>query len=190
MKKLHILTFAAAALLCGCATTQLPDVATHTDSAGLRIDLIPENLLETTTPSRELLWLNASRVFKNHYDFDYFLEVHYEATPDAGFLQINPGNSLLIVADGNEIEFESRGSMNARRNHKGFVSEDALYLAGPNELRAIARAEKVVVQVTGQNGTVHREFGPANFQRFQKFVQNYVEGEADVPVRRLGFLPE
>lgn len=170
-----ILFLICAGLLAGCAT-KVPDVATYYDQiSGYRTDLIPENLLETENPTRELLWLNASRVFRNRVDFDYYLEVHYEALPEPGWLQINPGESLVIVADDKEMRFDGRGSLNARRTRQGNVTEDALYLAGADQLRAMARAKKVTVRVIGQNGIVQRDFTPINFERFKKFVAQYVE---------------
>lgn len=161
----------------GCATTPIPDVTTHYDPiTGYRTDLIPENLLETQQPSRELLWLNASRVFRNWADFDYFLEVHYEALPEPGWLHIKPGKSLVVTADGQELQFDGRGSLNTRRTRRGNVSEDAIYRVEPAQLRAIARAKKVRVRVVGENGVVEREFGPVNFERFRKFVERYASG--------------
>ena len=164
-------------LLAGCASIPVPDVATHYDPyTHLRTDLIPDNLLETEGQPRELLWLNASRVFKDQQYFEYYLEVRYEAREETGWLNIHPGVTLTIVADGRELKFRGSGSLNLRKQKRGLVSEDAIYLASADELRAVANAKAVTVKVAGQNGLVVRDFTPANFGRFRKFVTSFVEG--------------
>jgi hypothetical protein len=164
--------------LAGCATRQVPDVATHyAQFTKLRTDIIPENLLETEGPVRELVWLNASRVFKDRESFDYYLEVHYQAMEETGFLDIPPGETLTITADDRKLVLEGIGSRNSQATERGIVMETALYPAYADQLRAIARAKKVVVEVAGRNGRVVREFAEPNFQKFRKFVAQFVEGE-------------
>lgn len=178
MKRFAFASLIAASLLSGCATSTSPDIVTHYDRfTGFRTDLIPENLLDIPGEVREMVWLNASRVFKDREDFDYYLEVHYEARAETGLLNIAPGASLVIVADGNELKFNGGGSLNTRKSEGDLVSEDALFLASADELRAIANAQKVKVKIIGRNGVVERDFGPTNFQKFKKFVASYVEGE-------------
>lgn len=168
---------AALVFVTGCVTPEIPDVATYVDpNTHIRTDLIPENLLETEGPTRELVWLNASRVFKDYRNFDYYLEVHYEAAEETGLLKVSPGPSLVVVADGLELKFNGSGSLNARRQRRGIVSEDAIYEATADDLRAIAYAGRVVVRVIGHNGVLTREFRPENSDRFRKFVMQFVEG--------------
>ena len=163
-------------LLSGCASIPVPDVATHVDPhTHLRTDLIPDNLLETQGPVRELVWLNASRIFKDQRAFEYYLEVHYEAREETGLLNINPGASLTIVADGKELKFRGSGSLNLRKARRGVVSEDAIYQTSGEELRAVANAKAVSVKISGQNGVVVRDFAPQNFSRFRKFVSEFVD---------------
>jgi hypothetical protein len=168
----------ALTLLAGCATKPAPDVVTYYDqTTRIRTDLIPENLLESPQdPPRELLWLNASRVFKDYQDFDYYLDVQYTATTETGFLDIAAGESLVIVADDKQLKLQTTGSSNMRRTKGDVVSEKAIYLTSADDLRAIAYAKKVQVHVIGRNGRVVREFAPENFERFKKFVHHYVEG--------------
>lgn len=167
----------ALVFLCACVAPEIPDIATHVDpNTHIRTDLIPENFLETDGPVRELLWLNASRVFKDYRSFEYYLEVHYEAKEETGLLKVSPGQSLIVVTDGVELKFNGSGSLNARRQRSGTVSEDAIYVATPNDLRAIAYAERVTVRVYGANGVLTREFKPANSEKFRKFVMLFVEG--------------
>jgi hypothetical protein len=176
-KKNLLSTVLLASVFAGCATAPVPDVVTHYDPyTHFRTDLIPENMLESKGPPRELVWLNASRVFKDIKDFDYYLEVHYEAREETGYLNINPGASLVVIADEREIKFNGTGSLNNRKESRGLVSEDALYLASANELRAIAGAKQVKVKVIGRNGIVERDFTPANSEKFKKFVTHFVDG--------------
>jgi hypothetical protein len=168
--------FAISALLMGCASTPIPNVVTHYDQfTGYRTDLIPANLLEDQGQNREVVWLNASRVFKNRQDYDFYLEVHYEARAETGLLEISPGESLVVDADGREMKFRSSGSLNARHNRGGLVSEDAIFVADASSLRAMARAKDVKVRIIGRNGIVERDFRPENFERFKEFVRSYVD---------------
>lgn len=171
-------TLAFLLLVAGCATAPLPDVVTHYDQhTRIRTDLIPENVLESPqNPPREIVLLNASRIFKDYQDFDYYLDVQYTARAETGLLDINPGESLIIMADDKELKFRGSGSLNARKLKGDFVAEQAYYTASADDLRAIAHAKKVQVHIIGRNGRVVRDFGPANFERFKKFVQSFVEG--------------
>lgn len=174
----QIFCLALLLFVAGCATTSVPPVATHYDPyTKVRTDIIPENLLDQDGPAREMVWLNASRVFYNLQDFDYFLEVHYEALAETGLLDISPGESLVIIADDQELKFKGHGSANFRKEKGNLVSEDAVYMAGPDQLGAIARAKAVKVKVIGRNGLVERDFRPENFEKFQKFVAHYVDNE-------------
>jgi hypothetical protein len=165
----------AVLLLAGCATKP-PEVATYYDPyTHARTDLTGENVLESpTNPPREVVWLNASRVFMNPKDFRYYLEVDYMARKETGFLDIQPGESLVVLADGQELKFNSSGSLNSRREQKGEVSERAIYPASGQQLRAIAGAQSVKVSILGRNGMVQRDFNAGNFEKFRQFVQHFV----------------
>ena len=154
----------------GCYTT--PPVTTYVDPVnGLRTDLLGENLLDTKEPAREMVWLNASRMFKNRTDFSYYLEVHYMANVETGPLNVYPGQTLTIIADGEELKFGGIGSTNARKEKNSVISEDAVYEAKESDMQKIARAKKVIVKIAGKNSLVVREFSPANSERFQKFLE-------------------
>ena len=158
----------------GCAT---PDyqVATHVNPyTGLRTDVMADNMLEVEEPVRELVWLNASRVFKDYMNYDYYLEVHYEATVERGFLEVTPGPSLKITADGEELLFRTSGSQNSRTTKDDLVSEDALYPTTRDAIVKIASADQVTVQIQGQNGLIQRTFTPENSSKFQEFFTRYV----------------
>ncbi len=173
MKKLSCLLLAAG-LLAGCASNPRP-VATYVDPVTrARTDLMAENMLESPEPIREIVWLNASRMFKNAKDYQYYLEVDYMARAETGFLEIPPGETLVIIADGQELKFTGSGSLNSRKTQSDQVSERAIYVANGQQLRAIATAESVKVSILGRNGMVQRTFTPANTDRFRQFVKHYV----------------
>jgi uncharacterized beta-barrel protein YwiB (DUF1934 family) len=163
-------------VLAGCATKP-PDVTTSFDPiTGVRTDLMSENMLETAqNPPREVVWLNASRVFKNYKnrEYDYYLEVAYMSREETGYLGIPAGNTLSVVADGQELRFISNGSYNTRKkNRRGFVNESALYKTTREQLEKIANAKEVKVRVRGDNGLIERDFRPENFKRFKDFLAN------------------
>src|ERR1043165_5767377 len=169
------LLFVGLIWLMGCSTTPPPDVATSYDPiTGVRTDLMSENMLETAqNPPREVVWLNASRVFKNYRnrDFTYYLEVSYMTREETGYLNIPAGGTLSVIADGQEMRFSGTGSYNQRKKNKdGFVSESALFPATREQIQKIANAKQVKVRIRGENGLVERDFRPANFKRFQEFL--------------------
>ena len=173
-KAAPLLSILALAWITGCATPFVPNVSTYEDPFnGLRIDQIPANLLPVESASGELVWLDAARVFHNAIDFKYYFEVRYQSLPSTGHLQITPGQSLTIRADGKEMRFSGGGSENPRSRSDGTLFEFALYPVTADDLRAIAKATKVEVTVAGRNRTVQRAFEKANFDRFAEFVSLY-----------------
>lgn len=161
------------ALLAGCKSPP-PDTATHYGAFdGLRTDIMADNLLETPGPPRELLYLNASRLFEDLTKATYYLEATYMARPDAGFLDIPAGESLSITADGKVMKFSCSGSSNLRKTEKDFVVERAYYAATKEQMQQIATAREVKVELTGRNGLIVRDFKEPNFEKFKKFVTMY-----------------
>ena len=176
MKKITPLLLLASALLPGCRAPS-PDVGSHYDAiAHVRTDLIPENLIEAPGPTRELLWLNAIRISKDREEPSFHLEVQYAARSEAGLLDIRPGSSLVITADGTELQFAGSGSLNRRSEKKGLVSEQAIYECTAADISRIANAAKVTVRVVGERGILSRDFGPENFVRFRKFATQFAGG--------------
>jgi hypothetical protein len=152
----------------GCGTTQ--EVTSYKNPlSGRRTDILADNLLDAPGETREMLWLNAYRDFSDQYHFKYYLEAIYGARQEAGLLEINPGRSLTITADGHEMSFSGLGSLN-KREEKGAVFESARYEASADDIYRISRAKKVTVRLVGQNGVVVRDFAAENFQRFRKFA--------------------
>ena len=162
-------------LVAGCASDPPPDVTTYVDQGtGLRTDLMGENLLEGKGPTRELVWLNASRVYRNFTDAQYYLEAQYMARDEAGFLEIPAGETLTITLDGQPLKFGGTGSSNMRKPYKKeLVREVAIYPATRVQLQKIALAKDVKVSIRGNNGLIEREFSKENQERFRQFVTRF-----------------
>jgi hypothetical protein len=175
MIKNFVMVAGGAALLAGCAGPQAPDVTTHIDhTTGLRTDLLGDNLLEGKGQPRELLWLNASRVYRNFSDAQYYLEAEYMAREEAGYLEIPPGDTLTIIIDGQPLKFSGTGGANLRKPYKDeLVREKAIYPATRIQLQKIALGREVKVQVRGNNGLVERDFNKENQERFRQFVTRF-----------------
>ncbi len=173
VKPIFFAWIAVAALLAGCAT-HTPDVSTYYDqTTGLRTDLM-ENELEAPGQLREIVWLNASRVFHDRKNTELFLEATYMAMKDRGFLEIPPGKTLTLLVDGKPLILDGTGSANMRKPYKkDLVRETALYPVTKTQLQQIAGAKNVKVQIKGNNGLIEREFKPENFERMRKFVSYY-----------------
>ena len=159
----------------GCFTYDAPDVTTHYDQfSGLRTDLLEDNLLDTGSEPRELLWLNASRVFNSSTEYVYYLEVTYMAREGVGYLGISPGESLVLKLDEETLPLRGTGSMNTSKELKdGLVQETSIYKVSKLVLQKISVAQAVEVQVKGRNGLVERKFTPDNFDKFRRFVTRY-----------------
>jgi hypothetical protein len=173
--KRYFAPLAALCLVAGCAL-QAPEVSTHYDPVGNRTDLLADNLLDTAGPPREMVWLNASRMWKSYNESQYYLEVEYMARKEVGFLEIPPGPMLTIIADGQPFKFNGSGSMNLRKPYKKeLVRENAIYPASKRDLQKIAAAKEVKVTIKGDKGLIEREFAKANIERFRKFVSLYAQ---------------
>lgn len=158
---------APAVFLAGCAST--PEVTTWTNPVnGQRTDILAENLLDVPGETREMLWLNAYREVFGPQRQRYHLQVIYGAREEAGYLEINPGRSLTILVDGEELNFSGLGSLD-KDEKKGALFETARYDATGEDISRIANGKKVVVRVTGKNGIVVREFAEENFEKFRQF---------------------
>ena len=175
MKASRILPLAIAALLAGCSSMSKSDVYTYrSDIGGPGMDLIVDNELDSGDKPSELIWLNALRVRAGAWKGRYYLEVRYEALPQTGWVEIGPGETLVLTVDGQPMKFGGIGSVNERKATDSTVVEHAIYEAKADDIRKIARAKEVKVDIVSRLRTVHREFKPANIDKFKTFVLTYM----------------
>jgi hypothetical protein len=175
MKAKILFSFTTALFLAGCATPPKTDVYTYRDNLGPGVDLIMDNELESEGDRTALVWLNASRIREGAWGAKYYLEVRYECVKQAGWLDIGPGETLILTVDGQTVRFRGVGSLNTRRETSGgTLVEHAIYEAKVDDLRKIARAKEVKVEIIGRARTAYREFKPANVQKFRNFVLTYM----------------
>lgn len=153
----------------GCSTPQSVTSYTHPLS-GRRTDVLGQNLLDIPHSDREMIWLNAYRDFPSkHEDPKYYLEVIYGANQEAGYLEIGPGRTLTIVADGQELKFTGLGAHEKEKDGNA-IFESARYEATQADIDKIAGAKDVTVRVTGSNGLVVRKFNAENSDNFRRFA--------------------
>ena len=174
--KTAVLFVLALVLLAGC-TRQGPNTATNYDPIfGLRTDIMADNPLETEGEPRELVWLHASRMVNRQDVATYYLEVKYMARADVGWIEIPPGENLVLTIDGETVKLRGSGSENMRGTYKkDFVKERAIYEVTKAILQNIAKAKEVKVTIRGNNGLLQRTFDAANFERFREFVEKCAE---------------
>lgn len=165
-----ILLLAGVMVIAGCATKP-PATATYYDPiTGRRTDL-SENILQGPGTPREVVWFNLFRDYTNPRKATYYVEVKYMAPKDAGYLEIQPGDSLTVIADGQATKFDGSGSLNRRRTYrKDFVTETAIYEVSKADLQKLATAKQIKIQVKGNNGLVERDFTQENFENLRAFV--------------------
>jgi hypothetical protein len=152
----------------GCA--QAPSVTTYRDPiSSQETDLLSENELVKPGAVREVIWLNAARIpIKGEHKI--YLEIQYAANKEAGYLEVYPGRTLTIVADGQELKFAGLGSLD-KREKNNVVYETARYEAKLADIATIANAKKVTVLVQGKDLLIERDFAPDNFARFRQFYE-------------------
>jgi hypothetical protein len=171
---LRVLTILAAVfLLAGCGTTT-PTGSTYTvrDSmTGPDMDVTLDNLIESAEDRSYQVQLNPIRVREGAWDARYYLEARYAGASDAGYMEIEPGDSLILTVDGETLRFRGAGSGDNRKmTGEGHHVENALYRCKADDLRKIAKAKDVKVQLNGNKRRLYREFKEENFQKFRSFV--------------------
>jgi hypothetical protein len=181
MKNVLWMTLVLAGFLMGCETTPPPDVVSRTDEVtGRQSHLITDNIIEDPAQSDSLLWLNASELFTYRGAPRYYLEVRFQARPERGLVEIAPGQSLTITADGVPIRLSGPGSAKFRKEKFGTVIETAVYSVDLAQVNQITRAKQVRVRVTGAKGFVERNFSAKNFENFREFTRQI---QADAPAK-------
>jgi len=162
-----------AGLFVGCSTTA-PSLLTRQDEfTGDNMGLLTDNLLTGKTTANAQVWLNASRIVRKTGVILFFLEIHTEST--IGALNIEPGETLIITVDGQELRYDGIGSAHSRKASNGKYTEDAIYRLTSGDIRKIASAKSVFVKVIGSKTFVESSFSAENIQKFADFVKTYVD---------------
>ena len=173
MKTKFAVILLLAGLFVGCSTTA-PSLLTRQDEfTGDNIGLLTDNLITGKTSANAQIWLNASRIVRKTGVILFFLEVHVEST--AGALNIEPGETLTLVIDGQELRYDGIGSGHSRKSTNGKFTEDAIYRTTSGDIRKIANAQSVQVKVMGSKTYLESSFSTDNIQKFKDFVKTYVD---------------
>jgi hypothetical protein len=163
--------------LAGCKTTgPTGSTYTHRDAfSGPDMDITLDNLLESPEDRSYLVWLNAVRIREGAWGARYYLEVRYEGASDAGFMEIGPGDNLILTVDGQTLRFRGPGSSANRKStdRQTFV-ENAVFELKADDLRRISKAKDVKVQINGNRRRLYREFKEANTQILRSFVLTHM----------------
>jgi len=172
-------TFSLALLLwAGCAGKPTSDTYTYRGSlTGGDMDMTLENLLESGEDRSYLVYVDAVRTREGAWESNYYLEATYVGASDAGYMDIGPGETLLLTVDGQPLRLRSVGSAGSRSiTPAGHYAENAVYPINPEDLKRIARAKEVKVQLVGQAHSHYRSFKPENIEKFRKFVLMHMGG--------------
>jgi hypothetical protein len=171
-----MLVLAVAGLVAGCSSTSNSGSVSYMDEyRGERFDTTTDSPLESSSMPGAQVWLNASRVSQKYGVVLFYLDVHVECP--STWLAIEPGQSLVLVIDNDEIRFDGGGSSQMRKTDKksGKFIESALYLSNASDIRKIAGAKEVKVKVIGKSGVLQSTFGPSNFSVYKKFVADFLD---------------
>ena len=117
----------------------------------------------------EQFYLGAS-VFQLEDESRYSINVLYSG-PD--WIFVDPGETLILLIDGERVALSGEGSSEHRRVNRGSVSESPRYDVEAGLLVRLAAADEVKVRLRGSEGSVTRQFGKANFKIFQEFVARF-----------------
>jgi hypothetical protein len=106
----------------------------------------------------------------------YELFAHYTGQQR---VHVQAGASLLLTADGQPLRFRTRDENIARdmfcpQAGPCIYDDRAYYPATAEQIRAIAAARAVLVELVGAARTVDAEFNELNFERFRAFVAEHV----------------
>lgn len=104
--------------------------------------------------------------------------LHYE-----GWVFVNPGESLVLLVDGEKMPFVSpNGSTHNRELLKGLagaiggvrVREEAHYPITVDQIKKLAYAKDVKVRIYGSQGNVTREFNEDYFESLRAYYEKFI----------------
>jgi len=119
--------------------------------------------------------LDAQRFEKGNVP-SYSLIVIYSGPT---FINIDPGESLILIVDGKRYEFQGNGSdQNKNIISIGVIEEKAYYHdLEPDFFRILAYAKEVEVEVHATRNIMNRHFKKNNFTNFKEFYNLYVKDQ-------------
>jgi hypothetical protein len=127
---------------------------------------------------REVVYLTLFRLNSVSAPPKYYITAKYVAPAEVGYLEVPPGQTLTLFADGQDIKLDSTGSINSRKAFKqkdvDFVTESAHYLISKKDMERLGFARKITVQLKGSKLLVAREFSAENYESMRAFVTRAV----------------
>lgn len=123
--------------------------------------------------STTIVELNAQKSKSKEGMIAYHLIIAVSAND---WLFVDPGDSLILLIDGQEASLEGDKSTRHRNvQHGSRTKEEVWYGTDLSTLKKIANANDVRIRIVGSEYAVERHFSKENFQRFQTFIARYAE---------------
>lgn len=88
---------------------------------------------------------------------------------------IAPGESLVMLIDGERVGFSGNGSIGNREVGSRRVFETASYAITLSDLKRIANAKEIRVKLLGEKFFIEQKFTQINFNNFTTFLTDYVK---------------
>jgi hypothetical protein len=178
MMKMRFTLIALLAILAGCATPP-PPVATDVNPiTGERTDFTDVLLAGSSSQPREVVYLSFFRMSPQGNSPKYYILAKYIAPAEVGYLEVPPGQTLTLEADGQPIKLDGTGSINSRKAFKeknnDYVSETAQFQISKQDMQKLGFARKISMKLRGGKLLVEREFGPENYDSIRAFVTRAV----------------
>jgi hypothetical protein len=164
---MRLLPLAAALLLAGCAPRY--HVSRAADPfAGVTTRRMHGNVLGGGDAGGDWVALNVEETRPAADTPRYALLVDYRTRGE--WLQVRPGESLLLLVDGERVALTGAGSARARKETRAARMEAARYPASAALVTRMARAQEVRVRLVGRRYHVDRTLTRANRARIARFL--------------------
>ncbi len=151
-----------------------PRYKVHCDNvSGKTVCVMTGNALRPFSPRYPLLSLGVISETDKDGRQRYFLRAVF--VNERQWLNIGPGETLQMAADGESLRFSGAGSGGARHTGENDkVYEIALYETEATAIRKIAVAREVSVNLKG-DFPLQKNFGSFNNLYFRQFIQHYID---------------
>lgn len=127
------------------------------------------------TGGLEFVALNTQR-FEKRGHISYSLFIEYQGL---SYINIDSGESLVIIIDGQRNGFEGKGSESHRYMVLPTLVHEVAYYhdVEPDFIRKLAHAKKIEIEVHGSTYVLNRHFEEKNISRMKYFYDHYVDTE-------------